>query len=142
MKNKILILLFVVAFVGSLLLSITPLSETCIVAESTCSVIEKSIYSDTFGIKNSLYGVGIFAIMIILAYSQIRKPRKTKQYLINLGTTIGAIIAIYFLYLQQFILKAYCQYCLIVDISIVLALIVLIISSRITKRKLKKWTQE
>jgi len=142
MKNKILILLFVVAFVGSLLLSITPLSETCIVAESTCSVIEKSIYSDTFGIKNSLYGVGIFAIMIILTYSQIRKPRKTKQYLINLGTTIGAIIAIYFLYLQQFILKAYCQYCLIVDISIVLALIVLIISSRITKRKLKKWTQE
>ncbi len=142
MKNKILLLLFVVSFVASLLLSITPLSETCVIAESTCTVIEKSIYSDTFGIKNSLYGVAIFAFMIFLTYSQIRKNRKSKQYIINLGTIIGAIIALYFLYLQQFVLKAYCQYCLIVDISMVLALIVLIVSSRITKRKLKKWVQE
>lgn len=142
MKNKILLLLFIIAFVASLLLTITPISETCSIAESTCTTIEKSIYSDTFGIKNSLYGVAIFAFMIIITYSQIRKPKKFKQYIINLGTIIGAIIAIYFLYLQQFVLKAYCQYCLIVNISIVLGIIVLFVSSKITKRKMKKWAQE
>lgn len=139
MKYKFLFLLFLISFIASGILSFSSPSETCLVAESTCSVIEQSVYAQTGGINNSYYGVIIFGFLLFLTYAHIKKPRKTKQYLINFATIIGAIIALYFIYLQQFVLKAYCMYCLVVDISLILAILILIISSRMNKRKLRKW---
>jgi len=139
MKNKILLVLFLVSFAASIMLSVTNLSETCTIAESTCTLVEQSVYTKTFGIKNSYYGVGIFALLLLVTYSQIKNPKKMKRYIINLGVTIGAIVSLYFLYLQQFVLEAYCQYCVVVDVSMILAAIVLILTSKIRKRKLEKW---
>ena len=139
MKYKILLVLFLIALAASSILAFTSPSETCKIEASTCDLVEKSMYSQTFGITNAYYGVAIFLFMIFLTYSQIKRNRKFKQYIIALGTTIGAIIAIYFLYLQQFVIGAYCKYCLIVDVCLILAILVLIISSRIAKRKLKQW---
>jgi|APSaa5957512535_1039671.scaffolds.fasta_scaffold04066_7 uncharacterized membrane protein len=142
MKYKFILFLFLLSFIASAMLSFSSPSETCLVAESTCSVIEQSVYAQTFGIKNSYYGVGIFAFLLFLTYSHIRKPRRTKQHIINFATTIGAIIALYFIYLQQFVLEAYCMYCLVVDISLILAVLILMISYKMNKRKLRKWNLE
>ncbi len=125
MKYKILLILFILSLISSLTLSLKPVSETCGI-RSGCEVIHYSGYDSTFGIKNSNFGVFIFSFLILLTISQIIKPKKNKKFLIHISIIIGSGIAIFFLYLQQFVLNAYCKYCLVIDFSLILALIIIL----------------
>jgi len=134
MRFKILLILFLIALVSSAILSFNNISEVCEPGEG-CTTVEQSEYNYTFGIKNSYYGTAIFLLMSILTFSEIRRPKKIKRFFINLGVVVGAIVALYFIYLQQFIIKAFCKYCLAVDISMLLALLVIFVSWR----RNRKW---
>ena len=100
--------------------------------ETTCDTnCAENDYTKTFGINNGLYGIIIFSILFLIAFYLFYKenicPENKKSYkklklFINAGIIIGSIIAIYFLYLQQFILKKYCPYCLVIDIGILICL--------------------
>jgi len=133
MKYKILLVLFIIALVGSILLAFDKTGNGC--ENNGCENIESSEYSSLFGIQNHYYGIVIFAFMIFITLSYIKKPRMYKKYIINLGVIVGAVIAIYFLYIQQFVLNVFCKYCLVVDISMLLAFILVIFG-----RKRKKWS--
>jgi len=118
-KYKILLVLFVVCLVGSLILAVTPTPPIC---TKGCDVVQTSKYAYTLGIKNNFYGVIIFAILVWLTSAQIKKQTHKKKKIIMYTTIIGSIIALYFLYLQEFVLHSYCKYCLVVDISILISL--------------------
>ena len=126
-KYKIFAFLFLISLIGSLILSLAEIEEICNINEG-CSVVQHSIYSKTFGIKNSHYGIPIFSFMLLITLLHIKSPAKNKKQIINAGIIIGSIIAAYFIYVQQFILHAYCKYCMIVDISLLAALAILIIT--------------
>ena len=126
-KHKIFLFIFSLCFLSSLILAVKTIQPIC---TTGCDLVTTSKYAETFGIKNSIYGVVIFSFLSILTYSHTRKPSRRKKIIINLGIIGGSIIAIYFLYLQHFILNAYCKYCLVVDISLVISLAVLLISLR------------
>lgn len=125
MKYKILLILFVIALLASLILSFLPVAEICN-PNIGCEVIHHSSYNYIFGIQNSYFGILFFALGALLIHSQIKNATKQKKNLIHAAVIIGSIIALYFLYLQQFILKSYCIYCLTVDVSMLLALLVII----------------
>lgn len=125
MKYKILLVLLILALVSSLTMSLKPTSEICNPGEG-CEIVQNSIYSETFGIKNSHFGVLIFIGLIFLTISQMQHPSQNKKFMIYFSVILGALIAIWFLYLQEFILNAYCKYCLVVDFSLVLALITIL----------------
>ncbi len=131
-KYEILLILFIISLISSAILSFNPTSEIC-EPGSGCEVIHASKYDFTFGIQNSHYGVIIFIFMIFLTYSQIKKPKKNKRLLIHIGIILGAIIAVYFIYLQQFVIKSYCKYCMVIDISMLIALVIIIFTKR------KRW---
>ena len=124
-KYKILLALFLIAFVSSLILSLVPVSQICDPGKG-CDVVQHSKYNYTFGIKNSYFGVAIFALGVFLIFSHIHHPTKIKKNLIHLAVITGVIIALYFIYLQSFVLNAYCKYCMIVDLSLLAALILII----------------
>ena len=124
-KHHIILAFLIISLASSIVLSTQPLSEICDVGKG-CEVVQHSKYSETLGIKNSHFGVLIFAILSIITFKQIKLPTKKKKQFLKLGLIIGSIIAIYFIYLQQFILKAYCKYCMVVDISILIALAILL----------------
>ena len=109
---------------SSLLLSFAPQETICNLNEG-CSVVQNSSYSYTFGIKNSHYGILIFTILSIITFSQIKKNNKLKEQIIHASILIGALIAMYFIYIQAFVLNAWCKYCMVVDISLIFALIIL-----------------
>ena len=90
-----------------------------------CATVQNHATAFTFGIKNSLFGAIIFAILVILTLIQIIKHLKSIDKIIYSGIIISSIISIYFLYLQQFVIHAYCKYCLVVDFAILIALIIL-----------------
>jgi len=128
MKNKILLSIFIVCLLASIALTIIPISETCSIDSSIskCSKVQNSKYAKTFGIHNHYFGIVGFAILIILTISQMRNPKKLKENLIDVGVLISATIAVYFIYLQIYIIKGFCKYCLTVDIASILALILII----------------
>jgi len=87
---------------------------------SGCQKVSESKYSNILGIKNYFYGIILFLLMTIITDSYIRKPSKKKKDLLRIGIIIGAIISLYFLYLQQFVIHYYCKYCLVIDFSLIL----------------------
>ncbi len=123
-KYKILLALLIISLLSSVILTIKSPEEICDVREG-CDLVLNSKYAKTLGIKNSNYGIVIFTILIIITLSQIKNPEKIKKTIIMSLLSIGSLIALYFLYLQQFVLKAYCKYCLVIDLGIITALIVI-----------------
>lgn len=119
-KYKILLILFGISLIGSIVLSLIPVPVVCDPGVG-CDAVQTSSYNQTFGIKNSYYGVVVFIFLIFLTLSHIKNPTKNKRLLIHSAVVIGSLISLYFLYLQKFTLQAYCTYCLVVDISILIA---------------------
>jgi len=128
-KYKIILILFIISLMGSMILSFTPVSNTCSIVGG-CEKVHNCCYNYTFGIQNSHYGVGIFLFLSILTFFQIKKPTEKKKKIIHLGVILGSLVALWFLYLQQFVIEAYCQYCLVVDFSSLAALAVIILKWR------------
>ncbi|MBI4116477.1 hypothetical protein HY449_01915 [Candidatus Pacearchaeota archaeon] len=120
MKYWFMLVFILFALGSSVVLAFEPLSEICNV-EQGCSVIQNSTYAYMFGIKNSVYGVGIFSLLSLAIIIQIFKPNNKNEKLIRMSLFVGMLIAIYFLSLQIFVLKAYCKYCLVADFSVIIA---------------------
>lgn len=123
-RYKIILVILILALISSLLLSFVPLPLICTQLEG-CNAVQTSIYAKTFGISNSYYGIVIFILMSLLILLYIRKPNKNTKFLIHMGVFVGTLVSLYFLYLQQFVIHAYCKYCLVIDIGMILALIIL-----------------
>ena len=129
MKYKILLVFFIIAFVASAILTFVPVEDACKIggeaSENGCVSVQNSEYAQTFGVKNCYVGFVAFLFLIGLTYSQIKYPRNIKRQIIHVGTIIGTILAVYFLYLQEFVLHSYCKYCLVVDFAMIAAFIVM-----------------
>ena len=125
-RNRIFMLVFIAGLISSVLLSISEPSEIC-GADAGCEIVQCSVYASTCGIKNSDYGVVIFSFLILISLWQIYKPTKNKERMINWAIITGSVIAIYFIYIQKFVLGAWCKYCLVADVALLIALSVLIL---------------
>ena len=125
-KYTILLILSLIALTFSIVISFTKVSALCLPGEG-CDTVLNSKYAEILGIKFSTLGTIAFTFLVILTFSYMVKQKLWKKKLINIGIVFGSLIAIYFLYLQQFILQAYCKYCLVVDISALLALAIIIL---------------
>jgi len=123
-KYQILFALFIISLIASLILSLTPASEICD-PDKGCDVVHHSSYNYIFGIQNSYFGAVIFALGVFLIYFQIKKPTKQKRNLINVIIILGSLIALYFLFLQLFILDSICSYVLFVYLIIIISLFLL-----------------
>lgn len=120
-----LLIIFVVCLAMSVVLTFKPISEICDVTQG-CDVVQHSIYSTTFGIKNSAYGIIIFAALSLFTFHHINAPRKYKRKIIHVSLILGSIVALYFIYLQMFVLNAFCKYCMVVDIGLIIGLTIII----------------
>ncbi|MBA7604301.1 hypothetical protein ES703_11421 [subsurface metagenome] len=128
MKHKLkyitLLIIFILCFIASAILSFIPPEEACGGSETGCYIISQSEYAQTIGINNCYFGLIAFSVLIILTIYHIQKPKKYKKQLILLGLIIGSIFALYFIYLQLIVIKACCQFCMVVDIGTLLGLAV------------------
>jgi len=123
MKYKTLLIIFIVAFLSSAMLA---WNSSC--AEDSCELNPESKYFVPAKTTNGYIGMAIFLFMTLITHSHIKHPTKNKKNIIHTGVIIGAIIALYFLYIQQFILQAYCKYCLVVDFGILIAFTIAILT--------------
>jgi len=78
-----------------------------------CETVLTSQYATIFGVPNALLGVFYYLVVVVL--SVLYFDTKQVKYLITaMGAIIlGFIFTLWFLYLQAFVIKAFCEYCLL-----------------------------
>ncbi|MCL4358303.1 hypothetical protein M1525_00580 [Patescibacteria group bacterium] len=85
-----------------------------------CSVVLNSVYNKLFSIPLSL--LGLFYVMFLLFSFAGLIIKKNWHYLIllNLALAGGSLLSLYFIFLQAFILKAFCFFCLTFETTTIL----------------------
>lgn len=127
MKYKSILFLIALGLVASVILSFIPIDEACGLENSGCYIVQTSPYETTLGFQNAHLGLVAFAILFIITFLHDKKPTKKRKQLIASGLILGSIFAIYFLFIQFFILNAVCQYCMVTDFGILLSLAIFFI---------------
>ena len=80
---------------------------------SGCEEVLSSPYAVTAGIPVSVLGIIYYTLILILLNLYFSKPIGRWINLIRLCATIGMVTVLYFLYIQAFVLNAWCVYCLV-----------------------------
>ena len=80
-----------------------------------CRIVQRSPQSRTFGIPNSYAGFVMYAAILILTwfYAGGAAPFWPIQAIVTLGFLFSA----YFTYVQAFVIRAFCTWCVISAIS-------------------------
>lgn len=83
---------------------------------SDCNKVIRSKYATTFGIENTLLGMLYYAGLIAAVY--FAPPSYSVSFaflslLMKIVTSIAGIMSAYLLMVQVFILKEWCDYCLL-----------------------------
>ena len=101
---------------------------------SGCEKVTTSSYAEVFGIPLALFGaIYYFALLVlIIAYFDLKKAIILK--IAALVTPIGFLASLYFVYLQVFIIKAICLYCMISAAASITLFVLGIIILRAAKR--------
>jgi uncharacterized membrane protein len=93
-------------------------SPVCL-SNSGCDFVLKSNYSKFLGLSVALWGVLYFSSILILNYFEKYKN------LLKIIASLGFLFALYLIYIQSFVLKSFCFYCLIADISTILIFVLI-----------------
>jgi len=100
-----------------------------------CEAVQNSIYGTIFGIKLAWFGVLCFSILFILFL--IARIRKKLYWMFGAASLIGAVFAVYFIGLQLFILKKFCNNCIIIDSIMILMFIIMVFEYLDFKKEIK-----
>ena len=118
MINNWLILLAAIGFLlaGYIRFKRGKEKEMACVIGKKCHSVLKSKYNHTFGIKNEIFGMLYYLVVIVLALMFIYGVTSLVGISISLILIVLGIAAflfsLYLTYVQFFVLKAICDYCL------------------------------
>lgn len=126
MKSKLLLLLFIlIGLSDSVYLTyerfakvLPPCSANFFLFE--CDKVLTSSYSIFFGMPLALWGLFFYSLLLILILFFKLDKRKEIRYIFLLFTTLGFVVSVYLVYLQLFIIKNICLFCMISAINSVL----------------------
>ena len=116
-RSKILFAVVFFGFLGTLdsaYLALTALSGVSPVCNFIhgCDLVAASPYSQVFGIPLAVFGVFFYTVIMGLGlWGMTHKNIRAAPFLLFF-TVPGFLLSLYFLYLQAFIIRAYCEYCL------------------------------
>lgn len=80
---------------------------------SGCETVLTSAYSSIFGVPVALFGAIFYLIVLIGTLSYVEGRRERPFRAILWLSPVGFVASIWFVFLQAFVLDAYCQYCLV-----------------------------
>ena len=106
----------------------------CLIGDS-CNDIQNSSYGAIFGIP--VIWIGVIAFTILFVLFLLARYDKDSYWIFFTATILGAIGAIYFLFIQFFILKQICTSCLITDFLAIIMLVIVIFEFLDFKKEIK-----
>lgn len=76
-----------------------------------CRTVQHSPQSKTFGIPNSFAGLGMYAAILVLTW--LYAGGSIAFWPIQALVTFGFLFSLYFTYVQAFVLRAFCTWCVL-----------------------------
>jgi uncharacterized membrane protein len=142
-KNKLswgFLVLGVIGFFDSLYLVITHFTNDSVICDGVnkCDLVLTSSYSTLFGIPVALFGVLFYSTIIIIASIMKNETKINSRIITNLlsiSTSLALFASIWFLYLQIYVINAYCVYCLISALVSSILFILAILNRYISVKK-------
>jgi len=80
-----------------------------------CKKVQYSKYSKTFGIPNSVAGLCMYVAILVLVYAYTQGT--ILFWPLRALITFGFLFSMYFVYIQAFVLRAFCTWCVISAIN-------------------------
>jgi uncharacterized membrane protein len=121
MKYKVFLFVFIIGLISSIVITSNTTTGICRPGNG-CDTVTSSVYGSTLGIQNSTYGIFVFSFLILLTLFHMKRPTKHVRGILHFAVGFGALVAIYFLYLQIFVIKAFCEFCILIDIALLVGL--------------------
>jgi uncharacterized membrane protein len=78
-----------------------------------CNAVAQSPYSKLFGIPLGMYGVGFYGLIFLLSLIAFKSSKRVVAGGLLLVSGAGALASVAFLYIQFFLIKALCVYCVL-----------------------------
>jgi uncharacterized membrane protein len=100
------------------------------VGNGGCSIVNQSVYSEIYGIPVAVFGIfGNLAIMAMLILEKKASDFfKKNATMLTFGLTlIGFLFTLYLIYLELFVIKAICPFCVTSQISMTILFILSVI---------------
>ncbi|MGH7890293.1 MAG: vitamin K epoxide reductase family protein [Thermodesulfobacteriota bacterium] len=92
---------------------------------SGCDTVRESPYAVILGVPVSLLGAIGYSLIFVLSF--ISNNRRDKWFLLYLFTLAGFVFSTYLTYIELFVLKAVCFYCVISAVIITAILVILVL---------------
>lgn len=143
-KNMSLIQIFAtIGLLDSAYLSYIKLANTniyCTPGLGHCDVVNASQWSYLWGIPIAVFGVvGYAAILLLITFGNRNKTLAPNVYLMLFGISLtGFLFSLYLTYLEIFILKTICQWCVLSSLTMTAIFILSIIRLVVQSPKFKK----
>ncbi len=78
-----------------------------------CNAVIESEYNKMFGIKNEILGILYYLFVIIASFLLFYQQSKFVLYLLVIISALALCASAYLAYIQKYIIRQYCFYCLI-----------------------------
>ncbi len=85
----------------------------CVLGFTGCDTVSKSPYSVLFGIPLSAYGMVFYLGIGVLGLLYLDTKNALFARLLLPATALGFAMSAYFIYVQKFLIKAFCVYCIL-----------------------------
>jgi uncharacterized membrane protein len=77
-----------------------------------CNVVAQSVYSQFLGLPLAVYGVMFYSLLLLAIIVSLYRVSTGMRRLVFMIALAGAFFSTYFMYLQFFVIKALCIYCM------------------------------
>lgn len=86
-----------------------------------CRTVQYSSYSKTLGIPNPVAGFGMYVVILVLTW--LFAAGSVAFWPIQAIVTFGFLFSLYFTYIQAFVLRAFCTWCVVSAINFLVMMI-------------------
>ena len=122
-KAKVLLIIFIaVSFIGFIDASYLTVEHyqnaalPCVIFKG-CEQVTTSAYSKVFGLPLALYGAMYYLFMFLVSIFYFDTKNELTFKILKYVPVIGFLASAYFVYLQLFVIRAICTYCVISAIT-------------------------
>lgn len=105
-----------------------PKTVFCPLGGNSCEIVRNSPYSNIFGIPLPFFGIVYYLLEGLILLFLIEKEQVILSKLLLLSSAFGFVFSIYLSFLEAFVIKAYCFWCVI---SAIIAAIIFFLSMKI-----------
>ena len=124
----IIILIIISILFSSLIFYFSLKGKTFCTFGDSCGNVQNSDYGTLFGMPVSLFGTFSFSLLLLLYLVSLKTPSFEVYFVFS--SIIGSLFSLYFIFIQFFLLHAFCSSCLIVDGSALLILLLFFLQKR------------